>query len=93
MRDRYEGRPRGHCFGATYDGITARNRPVLEAFPADWTDADQAARIVQAALRAPNLVSVSACIRSLRRHGLIEARAAETGPAGNWLRTELRRRA
>jgi predicted transcriptional regulator len=71
MRDRYEKLPRGHSFGATHSGITNDNRPILELVSAEWESyIDAFARIKAATGRSPQ--SISACLRSLRRHGLIE---------------------
>lgn len=91
MKDRYEGKSHGHSFGATHDGVTVVNRPILEAFPADWTDAWRAFKIVRDAT-GRSTRSVRQCINSLLRHGHIERRPSELGPQGQWIKQEHRRK-
>ena len=91
MRDRYERRNTGHSFGATYSGVTDKNRPVLDAFPIEWTDEWEAFKIVELASGlSPR--SIRPCINSLVRHGLIEERPSQIGARGEWLRKEQRKK-
>jgi len=78
MRDRYEGRPRGHSFGATHSGITLDNKPILELLTDAFEDYPAAlARIKVLTGRSGS--SVSGCIRGLRRHGLVELESPTLG--------------
>jgi hypothetical protein len=91
VRDRYEGKGHGHSFGATHSGITEKNRPVLDAFPTEWTDAFEAFELVCSKTGMAR-GSVRQCINALLRHGHIERRPSKVGTRGEWLAQEHRRR-
>jgi len=87
-RDRYERRPRGHSFGATYSGITERNRPILEALTRDWIDYHD----FREAHPEIGGRTLSACLNSLIRHGYVEQQCREDEDGNfqgfNYRRTE-----
>lgn len=71
-------------------GVTALGRPVLDAFPAEWTLESDAMQALAANLGI-SMMSLRMRVNALIRHGFIELRAHTTDAKGSWISREMRK--